>query len=37
LSVQSGQPRDMNSWRLRDDRSAYGSEAIESAARSASI
>jgi proteasome lid subunit RPN8/RPN11 len=37
VSVQSGQPRDMNSWRLRDDRSAYGSEAIESAARSASI
>jgi proteasome lid subunit RPN8/RPN11 len=37
ISVQSGQPRDMNSWRLRDDRSAYDSEAIESTARSASI
>jgi proteasome lid subunit RPN8/RPN11 len=37
VSVQSGQPRDMNSWRLRDDRSAYDSEAIESTARSASI
>jgi proteasome lid subunit RPN8/RPN11 len=28
---------DMNSWRLRDDRSAYDSEAIESSAHSASI
>jgi proteasome lid subunit RPN8/RPN11 len=37
ISVQSGQPRDMNSWRLRDDRSAYDSEAIESSAHSASI
>jgi proteasome lid subunit RPN8/RPN11 len=37
VSVQSGQPRDMNSWRLRDDRCAYDSEAIESTARSASI
>jgi proteasome lid subunit RPN8/RPN11 len=37
VSVQSGQPGDMNSWRLHDDRSAYGSEAIESTARSASI
>lgn len=37
VSVQSGQPRDMNSWRLRDDRSAYDSEAIESTAHSASI
>jgi proteasome lid subunit RPN8/RPN11 len=37
VSVPSGQPRDMNSWRLRDDRSAYDSEAIESAAHSASI
>jgi hypothetical protein len=27
----------MNSWRLRDDRSAYDSEAIESSAHSASI
>lgn len=37
ISVQSGQPRDMNSWRLRDDRSAYDAEAIESSAHSASI
>jgi proteasome lid subunit RPN8/RPN11 len=37
VSVQSGQPRDMNSWRLRDDRSAYDSEAIESTAHSVSI
>jgi proteasome lid subunit RPN8/RPN11 len=37
VSVQSAQPRDMNSWRLRDDRSAYDSEAIESTAHSASI
>jgi proteasome lid subunit RPN8/RPN11 len=37
VSVQSGQPRDLNSWRLRDDRSAYDVEAIESAAHSASI
>ena len=37
VSVQSGQPRDMNSWRLRDDRSDYDSEAIESSAHSASI
>ena len=37
VSVQSGQPRDMNSWRLRDDRSAYDSEVIESSAHSASI
>lgn len=37
VSVQSGQPRDMNSWRLRDDRSAYDPEAIESSAHSASI
>jgi hypothetical protein len=27
----------MNSWRLRNDRSAYDSEAIESSAHSASI
>ena len=37
ISVQSAQPRDMNSWRLRDDRSAYDPEAIESSAHSASI
>lgn len=37
ISLQSGQPRDLNSWRLRDDRSAYDSEAIESSAHSARI
>ena len=37
VSVQSGQPRDMNSWRLRDDRSAYDPEAIESSAHPAGI
>ena len=37
VSVQSGQPRAMNSWRLRDDRSAYDAEPIESSAHSASI
>jgi proteasome lid subunit RPN8/RPN11 len=37
LSVQSGQARDMNSWRLRDDRSAYDAEPIESSAHSAGI
>lgn len=37
VSVQSGQPRDMNSWRLRDDRSAYDAEVIESSAHSAGI
>ncbi len=30
VSVQSGMPRDMNSWRLQDDRAAYDAEAIES-------
>jgi proteasome lid subunit RPN8/RPN11 len=34
VSVVSREPREMNSWRLRDDRSAYDPEAIE-AARSA--
>jgi proteasome lid subunit RPN8/RPN11 len=29
LSVRKGEPRNMTSWRLQDDRSAYGSEAIE--------
>ena len=29
VSVRNGEPREMNSWRLRDDRSAYDSEAIE--------
>jgi proteasome lid subunit RPN8/RPN11 len=37
VSIQSGQPHEMNSWRLRDDRSGYDSEALESSARSASI
>jgi proteasome lid subunit RPN8/RPN11 len=37
ISVESGQPREINSWRLRDDRSAFDSEAIESSAHSASI
>jgi hypothetical protein len=36
VSVQRGEPRDTTSWRLRDDRSGYDSEAIESEARSAS-
>jgi len=35
VSVQKREPRDTTSWRLRDDRSAYDSEAIESAAHSA--
>ena len=35
VSVQQREPRDTTSWRLRDDRSAYDSEAIESTARSA--
>ena len=29
VSVQKGEPRDMTSWRLQDDRSAYDMEAIE--------
>ncbi len=37
VSVQSGRPCEMNSWRLRDDRSGYDSEALESSAHSASI
>jgi proteasome lid subunit RPN8/RPN11 len=37
VSVQAGQPREMSSWRLRDDRAAYDPEAIESPARPASI
>jgi proteasome lid subunit RPN8/RPN11 len=35
VSVQHREPRDTTCWRLRDDRSAYDSEAIESAAHSA--
>jgi proteasome lid subunit RPN8/RPN11 len=30
VSVQKGFPKDMNSWRLQDDRAAYDAEAIES-------
>jgi len=37
VSVQSGMPREMNSWRLQDDRVAYDPEAIESPAYPASI
>ena len=35
VSVRQREPRDTTSWRLRDDRSAYDSETIESAAHSA--
>jgi proteasome lid subunit RPN8/RPN11 len=35
VSVRKGVPHDMTSWRLQDDRAAYHSEAIESAAGSA--
>jgi proteasome lid subunit RPN8/RPN11 len=37
VSVEESGPRDMKSWRLRGDRSAYDPEAIESVAQSASI
>ncbi len=37
VSVQQREPRDTKSWRLRDDRSAYDPETIESVAQSASI
>jgi proteasome lid subunit RPN8/RPN11 len=37
VSVQQREPRDTTSWRLRDDRSAYDSEAIKSVAQPASI
>jgi proteasome lid subunit RPN8/RPN11 len=33
VSVQSGLPREMNSWRLQDDRAAYDPEVIESPAQ----
>jgi proteasome lid subunit RPN8/RPN11 len=36
VSVQKREPKDTTSWRLRDDRESYDSEAIESVARSAS-
>lgn len=32
VSVQKGEPREMTSWRLEDDRNAYHSEAIETPA-----
>jgi proteasome lid subunit RPN8/RPN11 len=32
VRVERGEPREMTSWRLEDDRSAYDSEAIETAA-----
>ncbi|MGH9713697.1 MAG: Mov34/MPN/PAD-1 family protein [Candidatus Acidiferrales bacterium] len=35
VSVQQRVPRDTTSWRLRDDRSSYDSEAIESITQSA--
>jgi proteasome lid subunit RPN8/RPN11 len=34
VSIQARAPGDTKSWRLRDDRSAYDPEAIETAARS---
>jgi len=36
VSVQRGEPRDMTSWCLRDDRSAYEGEVIETIAAMAS-
>ena len=32
VSIRDGSPKEMTSWRLHDDRSAYDSEAIESGA-----
>jgi hypothetical protein len=29
VSVQNGNPRDMTSWRLQDDRSAFVPEEVE--------
>ena len=37
VSVLAGSPREMNSWRLQDDRAAYEPEAIESPPYPASI
>ena len=37
VSVEASGPRDTKSWRLRDDRSVYDPEVIESVAQSASI
>jgi proteasome lid subunit RPN8/RPN11 len=35
VSVEARRPRDTTSWRLRDDRSAFDPEAMESAVRTA--
>jgi proteasome lid subunit RPN8/RPN11 len=37
VSIHQGEPKDMTSWRLQDDRSAYVPEAIESGVRSTGI
>src|ERR1700683_994384 len=37
VRVEASEARDTKSWRLRDDRSAYDAEVIESVAQSASI
>jgi len=37
VSVRDGAPKEMTSWRLRDDRSAYDAELIESAEAGAGI
>jgi proteasome lid subunit RPN8/RPN11 len=37
VSVQNGEPRDTASWRLRDDRSRYDPEKIESTGHHAGI
>lgn len=37
VSVQKGEPKDMTSWRLRDDREAYDAEAIEAAKEQAGV
>jgi proteasome lid subunit RPN8/RPN11 len=33
VSVQKGEPKDMNSWRLQDDRAAYDAEPIAVSAK----
>jgi proteasome lid subunit RPN8/RPN11 len=37
VSVKSGMPQEMNSWRLQDDRAAYDPEVIESPAQAPRI
>lgn len=37
VSVQKGEPREMTSWRLRDDRAAYDAEEIDTVAQPTSI